>query len=137
MGHTSEFDFWAQKHYPEVPLYPGTGIVLSVLQESGLVEARIKKQFQARFILSIPDKTVLHPYYKVGYVFLMVGVSMLPHAEFGRNDHREDALHFIEYKFACDALVVWPVSVLTSYKMISSLMYDNGQGCNAKLVIFW
>ena len=24
----------------------------------------------------------------------MVVVSVLPHAEFGRNDHREDALHF-------------------------------------------
>ena len=25
-------------------------------------------------------------------------VSMLPHAEFGRNDHREDAAHFIIFK---------------------------------------
>ena len=25
----------------------------------------------------------------------MVILSMLPHAEFGRNDHRDDALHFI------------------------------------------
>ena len=28
---------------------------------------------------------------KVGCVFLMVRVSILPHAEFGQNDHREDA----------------------------------------------
>ena len=32
---------------------------------------------------------------KVGCVFLMVVVSMLPHAEIGRNDHREGAPHFI------------------------------------------
>ena len=35
-----------------------------------------------------------HQLYKVGRVFLMVFVPMLPHAEFGRNDHREYALHF-------------------------------------------
>ena len=28
-------------------------------------------------------------------VFFMVGVSMLPHAEIGRNDHRGGAHHFI------------------------------------------
>ena len=33
--------------------------------------------------------------YKVRCVFLMIGVSILLHAEIGRNDHREDALHFI------------------------------------------
>ena len=32
---------------------------------------------------------------KVGRVFPMVVVSILPHAEFGPNDHREDAPHFI------------------------------------------
>ena len=31
---------------------------------------------------------------KVGCVFPMVVVSILPHAEFGPNDHREDAPHF-------------------------------------------
>ena len=31
---------------------------------------------------------------KVGYVFSMVIVSMLPRAEFGPNDHQEDAPHF-------------------------------------------
>ena len=24
----------------------------------------------------------------------MIGISLLPHAEFGQNDHQEDALHF-------------------------------------------
>jgi len=32
---------------------------------------------------------------KVGCVFPMFVVSILPHAEFGSNDHREDAPHFI------------------------------------------
>ena len=31
---------------------------------------------------------------KIWCVFLMVVVSILLHAEFGRNDHREDAPHF-------------------------------------------
>ena len=29
----------------------------------------------------------------VGCIFSMSVVSMLPHAEFGQNDHREDATH--------------------------------------------
>ena len=32
--------------------------------------------------------------FKVGCVFRMVVVSILPHAEIGPNDYREDALHF-------------------------------------------
>ena len=31
---------------------------------------------------------------KVGCIFLMVVVSILPHTEFGPNDHREDVPHF-------------------------------------------
>ena len=31
---------------------------------------------------------------KVGRVFSMVIVSILPHAGFGPNDHRKDTLHF-------------------------------------------
>ena len=39
------------------------------------------------------------PENKVGCVFPMVVVSILPHTEFGPNDHREDASHFIlKYK---------------------------------------
>ena len=34
---------------------------------------------------------------KVGRVFPMVVVSIQPHAEFGRNDHREDAPHFTKF----------------------------------------
>ena len=33
--------------------------------------------------------------HKVGCVFPMVDVSILPHAEFGSNDHQVDAPHFI------------------------------------------
>ena len=36
---------------------------------------------------------------KVGCVFPMVVVSILPHAEFGPNDHRKDALHFNTEKY--------------------------------------
>ena len=32
--------------------------------------------------------------YKVGRIFPMVVVSIRPYAEFGPNDHREDAPHF-------------------------------------------
>ena len=37
----------------------------------------------------------LSSFTKVGRVFPMVVFSILPHAEFGRNDHREDTPHFI------------------------------------------
>ena len=38
---------------------------------------------------------------KVGCVFSMVAVSILPHAEFGPNDHQDEAPHFIiqEYPY--------------------------------------
>ena len=36
---------------------------------------------------------------KVGCVFPMVAVSILPQAEFGQKDHQEDASHFIEGDF--------------------------------------
>ena len=39
---------------------------------------------------------------KVGYVFQMVIVSILPHAEFGPNDDREDAPHFIQNRLHVD-----------------------------------
>ena len=39
-----------------------------------------------------PDCLLCH---KVERIFLMVVVSMLPHAEIGGNDHREDAPQFI------------------------------------------
>ena len=32
---------------------------------------------------------------KVGCILTTVIVSILPHAEFGRNDHREDTPHFM------------------------------------------
>ena len=35
---------------------------------------------------------------KVGCIFLMVNVPMVPQAEFGPNDHREDASNFIIYQ---------------------------------------
>ena len=37
-------------------------------------------------------------WFKGGCVFPVAIVSMLPHAEFGPNDHREDAPHFSFYR---------------------------------------
>ena len=34
---------------------------------------------------------------KMECVFLMVVVSILPHVEFGANDHQEYALHFMRF----------------------------------------
>ena len=36
-------------------------------------------------------------FYKVGWVFLMVVISMLPHAEFEPNDHWKDAPHLLTF----------------------------------------
>ena len=36
---------------------------------------------------------------KVGCIYPMVVVSILPHAEFGPNEHQEEAHHFIFLKF--------------------------------------
>ena len=47
---------------------------------------------------NIWDIAVLPPGRKVGCVFLMVSVPMLPHAELGLNDRREYALHFTHYE---------------------------------------
>ena len=47
-----------------------------------------KKQFDSSINKKNDAKT------KVGCVFPMVIVSILPYAEFGRTDHREDASHF-------------------------------------------
>ena len=33
-------------------------------------------------------------FFKVGFVFAMVVISILPHVEFGPNDHRKDVPHF-------------------------------------------
>ena len=37
------------------------------------------------------------PNYKVGWVFLVVIVSMLPHAKIGRNDHEKGAPQFMDH----------------------------------------
>ena len=52
----------------------------------------------------------IHTICKVGCVFLMVVVSILLHAEFGRNDYREDAPHFTMSHSLCGLLfdLLWP-----------------------------
>ena len=47
-----------------------------------------------KFPKNLPIRVKLLQDIKVGCVFPMVVVSILPHAEFGQNDHREDAPHF-------------------------------------------
>ena len=44
-------------------------------------------------MLKYSARTVPKAISKVGFVFPMVIVSILPHEEFGPNDHRKDAPH--------------------------------------------
>ena len=46
-------------------------------------------------LLWVPDTFFIDEIGKVGCVFPMVVVSILPNAEIGPNDHGEDAPHFI------------------------------------------
>ena len=41
---------------------------------------------------------------KVGCIFPMFVVSLLPHAEFGKSDHREDAPHFTLNRLICSVM---------------------------------
>ena len=43
---------------------------------------------------------------KVGCVFPMVVVSILLHAEFGPNDHREDASHFRKHSSSGNMILI-------------------------------
>jgi len=45
-------------------------------------------------ILKVIFFVFIFPDFKVGYVFPVVVLSILSDAEFGRDDHREDAPHF-------------------------------------------
>ena len=59
--------------------------------------------------------------YKVGCVFLVVVVSMLLHAEIGRNDHRECAPHFIKIlrvQSSGSNLLIW----LQDHKILLKLL---------------
>ena len=67
------------------------------MKESGS-EYKFIRGFCERRTFTIKNKssqTIFNYCSKVGCVFPMVVVSILPHAEFGPNDHREDASHFI------------------------------------------
>ena len=44
--------------------------------------------------ISFLNWEIVYIYHKVGCVFPMIIVSILPQAEIGPNDHREDASHF-------------------------------------------
>ena len=62
---------------------------------------------------------------KVGCVFEMVVVCLLPLAEFGRNDHQEDTTHFIIEWFYIKSpyygvsLKIYRVRTLTVFKDMS------------------
>ena len=53
----------------------------------------LKVDFPCLFLWKLAQFSIILKNFKVGCVFLMVAVRMLPQAEFGRNDHREYALH--------------------------------------------
>ena len=52
----------------------------------------------------IDEENLVSSIYKVGCVFAMVVVSMLPHSDFGRNYHRKDASH-------CSGSACWVTSI--------------------------
>ena len=60
-------------------------IIRSFLQE--------KDEYRNRFSF----KKANSGFSKMGCAFLMFADPMLPYAEFGRNDHRDYALHFIVF----------------------------------------
>ena len=54
------------------------------------------------------DPDGVTPFIKVKCVFPTVVGAILPHTEFGRNDHREDASHFI---FKCKLTIPFAVNI--------------------------
>ena len=54
-------------------------------------------------------------------MFPLVVVSILSHAEFGRNDYREDALHFNEKSYLEDSI---QISCNLSFRLVE-LVEDN------------
>ena len=73
---------------------------IKIIQEQyyqQLNEAKNFTSFEINFV-SLPlgkIQNYLRKTYKVGCFFSMVVIYILSHAEFGRNNHREDAPHFI------------------------------------------
>ena len=69
------------------------------------LEKNSVKNLSVKQIKEICDKNLqvclvnIFIYYKLRCVFPKVVVSILPHAEFGRHDHRGDAPHFIYQTF--------------------------------------
>ena len=62
--------------------------------------------FLSSYVSKLPK---FHPrlYFKLGCVFPMVIVSILPHAEFGWNGHQERAPHFILRGCNCVGVTMW------------------------------
>ena len=97
---------WHHKYF-EVILNKNHMVILTLTGSSWFrwaVSVQIRQRTYARDSFLTPNGSsvdLFHPEYhliligKVGCVFPMVIVSIVPHAEFGPNDHREDASHFI------------------------------------------
>ena len=81
--------------------YAFNGLDIAIIVVNSLYTLAYARQLLCKWVPGMPNyltKAGLINYlrlFKVGCVFPMVVVSILPHAEIGPNDHREDALHFI------------------------------------------
>ena len=62
---------------------------------------------------SIPSYTYHLGYNQVGCAFTMVVVSILLHAEFGQNDHRSNAPHFMKWRIYCKEVSIDKISSFT------------------------
>ena len=76
----------------------------------------------------VPKYNIFIIFNNVGCVFLMVLVSILPQAEFGPNDHREGAPHFMNCSFKKDIQIHFfiIVSRLRNRMRHEFLTYYNG-----------
>ena len=66
----------------------------------------------------------------MGCVIPLVDVSILPHAEFGPNDHREDAPHEIFLKFLCREIVKSRLELLDATKRLLEEVSEKKKGLN-------
>ena len=74
-------------------------------EEESNVDGREKKDFSGKrfvhFWKCCKLDFTFDSYIKLGCVFPVVVVSILPQAEFGRNDHKEDTLQFSSIENGC------------------------------------
>ena len=70
---------------------------------------------------------------KVGCVVVMVVVSILPHAEFGPNDHRQDAPHFkkqwLGHQYKNQFQIIYFVLGILIFVIVPSYMFTDRFSC--------